>query len=202
MGSRIMAFPRRIGFLAAAVLVAGVAACGSPMVHFDHFDIAYSGGEVSAGAGDKLLVEVIGAPTPVGDGDETALRDAVTRAMREHGPQWFRTDYTSDAAEADDRRYRLRVLFGLPLTFNLTTVCKDRWLANRAVWQQASDLMAIAFCRGQRTLSAARGSVGELDTFRADSAGFGRFLGIASRIVLPSRNPLLIDDCFDPVDCP
>jgi hypothetical protein len=187
------------GLVVAAVL--GVAACGIPAIHFEHFDIAYSPGETAWGAGDALFVEVIGRPKSDPRLDDRAWQALVAGAIQDKGPQWFRTTYTTDASKAHDRRYRLRVLFGIPVNFNIDTACEDRWRHDHAKWRQASDLMAITFCRGQRELSAARGSVGKLGEFRPREEAFRDFIGIAARIVLPIRNPEFDTDCFDSIDC-
>ena len=194
-------FSRVIRGLALAAVL-GVAGCGIQAIHFDHFDLAYEPGEVAWGAGDALYVEVIGAPTPALRADQRAWRQLVVDAVDRYGPKWFVTDFTDDRSRAHDLRYRLRLLFGVPINFNIDTACEARWAADAVKWQQTSDVMAIAMCREQRELSAARASVGALEDFDPESGSFAGFLGIAARTVMPISNPILSPDCFDPIDCP
>jgi len=191
---------RSVGGLVAAAII-GLTACSGPMVHFDHFDLAYTRGETAWGAGNALFVEVIGRPKPDAELDDPAWRALVAGAVQAKGPKWFRTTYTTDPSKAHDPRYRLRVLFGIPVNFNIDTACEDRWPRDWAKWHQESALMAMAFCREQRELSTARGSIGDLGEFRPGDEAFRTFIGIVARTVLPIRNPLLDRDCIDTADC-
>ncbi len=177
------------------VLLGGLAACSGPAVYTNDFDVAYSRGEVLFASKSKpIRVEVFGQLKPDPALEEGALATAVARALRRSGPQWFPAHYTADdAVDSSDRRYKLRWLFNVPVTFPTRDTCADDTAAAASEWREPTGVFVAAFCRNERRLTWARGSTAGIES--ASSAEFYDLVGMTGRLLLPPRNPLLEGDC-------
>ena len=180
-------------------VILGVTGCGTATIHFSHFDSSYERKVAHLIAGDALYVEVIGAETLIHGANSREWQRLVVEAINKHGPSWLVTTFTDDQSLAHDKRYRLRVLFGVPANFNIGTACDGRWSADNAKWQQTSNLVVAAFCREQRELSAVRGTLGKSEVALSDRKGFQQFIGAVVRAALPRDNPHRV--CMEPSDC-
>ncbi len=185
------------GYLLARLflILGGLSACGGPAIYFNNLDVAYSRGEVLlATDGKALRVEVFGKLTPERPLEEGALARAVARALGRSGPHWFRVRYTtSDDDESSDRRYKIRWLFNVPTIFHTRGACADDMAGMASDWREATGLFVAAFCRNERSLTWARGSIAGVESI--ESAKFYQILGATGRVLLPPRNPLLWGDC-------
>ena len=191
-------------FVVAAALTLG--ACGAPAVFGTDHRTAYTPGEVLRAVNDgELRVEAFGSfgsdPRITGDQLEATL----ARTLQQHGPNWFRTTYTTAATGEGEPRHRLRWAFNVPAGFHNNDACRDGLAEAAAGWNEDTGLVVAAFCRSGRDASArlsgeglslgpsgqllsfARGSLGNITDI--DSPAFGRWVGSMSRGVLPPRNP-------------
>lgn len=202
----------RVSPFAVAIGLLGLGACAGPSVHFTDFYTVYDRGEVVyASRNGALKVEAFGRLSLETDLDAQALARAVAQTMSRHGPQWFRADYATEASEAVDSDYRLRWMFNVPAGFPMASACSDRVTAGAPEWVEATGLVVAAFCRGQRELSVARGSLGRPRTeARAGARAGARAWGAATltelvaamgRELLPQRNPDLKNDKCRVVPC-
>ena len=181
----------------ALVVVLCVAGCSTLSIHFNHIDITYEPRDVRLVAGDALYVEVIGAETLGFGATGQEWQRLVVEAANKHGPSWIVTTFTDNQSRANDLRYRLRVLFGVPMNFNIDTACDSQWSADRVKWQQTSNIVVAAFCSEQRELSAVRGALGESEAILSNRKEFQQNIGAVVRAALPSVNP---HHCFE-FDC-
>lgn len=177
------------------LLLGGLAACSGPAIYTNDFDIAYSRESVLfASKAKPIRVEAFGQMQPGSALQEGALAIAVARGLRGAGPQWFPARYTVDnAIDASDRRYKLRWLFNVPVTFRTRDACADDAAASASEWQEPTGIFVAAFCRNERRLTWARGSTAGIEN--AISAEFYDLVGMTGRLLLPPYNPLLQDDC-------
>jgi hypothetical protein len=191
----MMMTPRGYLFVCSLVLLGSLAACSGPAIHTNDYDVAYSRGEVLFASKSKpIRVETFGQLTPGPALEEGALAGAVVRGLRRSGPQWFVGRYTADSAiEASDRRYKLRWLFNVPVTFPTRDTCADDAAAAASEWREPTGIFVAAFCRNERRLTWARGSTAGIES--VTSAEFYELVGTTGRLLMPPRNPLLEDDC-------
>lgn len=182
-------------FACSLLLLGGLAACSGPAIYNYDYDVAYSRGEVLFASMSKpLRVEAFGRLKPGPALEEGALASAVAHGLRRSGPQWFRARYTADdAVESSDRRYKLRWLFNVPTIFHTRGACADDVAGMAADWREATGLFVAAFCRNERSLTWARGSIAGIES--VTSAEFYRIVGATGHLLLPPRNPVLDDDC-------
>ncbi len=182
-------------FACSLVLLGGLAACSGPAVYTNDFDVAYSRGEVLFASKSKpIRVEAFGRLKPGPTLEKGALAKAVARGLRRSGPQWFPARYTADdAVDSSNRRYKLRWLFNVPLTFPTRDACTDHAVASVSEWQEPTGVFVAAFCRNERRLTWARGSTAGIES--AASAEFYDLVGMTGRLLLPPYNPLLQSDC-------
>lgn len=173
-------------FITAAALAVG--ACGTPAVFGTDHRPAYTRGEVLRAVNDgEFRVEAFGSfgsdPRITGGQLEAAL----ARTLQQHGPNWFRTTYTTAATGEGDPRHRLRWAFNVPPGFLSNDACGDDLSKAAADWGEETGLVVAAFCRSGRHLGWARGSVGDITDI--DSPAFGLWVASMARSVLPPRNP-------------
>jgi hypothetical protein len=198
--------PAQAAVAGLAVLLLAVAACagtGSGVVYHSDFTAGYDRYSlVAAMSRAPLLVETYGAPGE--EQDQAEVSRATARALRQYGPLWLPRNYTASAADAGNGRYRLRVAYAVPQSFDRQQICNRAMdgaaleAARRSTDADSTRTIA-SLCRGETALGIADGSPGAERDIRSD--GFARFVGLLGREVMPRHNPVLQDDCvFRPCD--
>ena len=194
---------RNLFIILASLTVGG---CGAPAIFGTEHRPAYTRGEVLRAVNDgELRVEAFGSfgSDPKISGDQ--LEAKLVRTLQQHGPSWFRTTYTTAATGEGDPRHRLRWVFNIPAGFLSNDACGDGLAKAAADWGEETGLVVAAFCRSGRdpsvglsvgnlsfgrsgrSLSFARGSVGDITDI--DSPAFASWVGSMTRSTLPPRNP-------------
>ncbi len=179
--------------LSLAAMLAALAACGGPVIHFTDFDRSYSHGEVLyATRHGPLPVETFGRVTLDKSLQGETLERTVARALSRFGPHWFAAGFTADKGEDPEPTYRVRWLFNTPVTFRQFSACANGLAAQAGAWAAETGHVVAAFCRGKRLLSMARGSYGAPGT--TGPAAFSRFIGTMGLVLMPPINPDRDDD--------
>ncbi len=187
--------------LSLAGMLAALAACGGPAIHFTDFDSSYSRSEVLYATKDgPLPVEAFGRVMIEKSLQGEILERTVARALSRFGPHWFAAGFTADKGADPDPYYRVRWLFNTPVNFPPFSACANGLAAQAGAWSEETGLVVAAFCRGKRLLSMARGSYGPPGA--ADPAAFSRFIGTMGRVLMPLFSPDSRNDCGRRLACP
>lgn len=187
----------RLGLATAAVIALGGCAAigsGSGTVHFTNFTAGYD--PLSVSASMPLLVETFGSPAP--NLPQEAVTAASVEGLRRHGPPWTPRNFSGNLEDTGQRRYVVRIAYGVPQAFNGDVLCKDE-MSNAALQSAPgagdgdSSRTIAGLCRGARAVAYAEGS----PSADADigSERFREFVGLLGRRLMPFENPVLDDDC-------
>lgn len=191
--------PLHASMAAALAILLGVAACAGPRsgtVYNSTFTAGYDPFSLRAAMSRApLLVETFG--TPEEGRSQADVGRATALALRQFGPAWLPRNYTDSPADAGNGRYRLRVAYALPRSFDRQLLCAatmdDAVAAARGAGDTASRRSVAGLCRGETMLGIAEGAPAET---AIDGDSFPRFVGLLGREVMPRRNPVLDDDCI------
>lgn len=185
------------GAAALLLVLAACAGASSGTVYNSNFTAGYDPLSLYAAMSRApMLVETYGAPAegqnPAAAGRATAV------ALRQYGPPWLPRNYTDSSADAGDGRYRLRVAYALPRSFDRQHLCDTSMDAAtidaaRRTADTGSTRTVASLCRGEATLGIAEGAPAGTDI---GSEEFARFVGLLGREVMPRKNPVLDDDCI------
>jgi len=186
---------------AAGVLLATltIAACAPGNVRLTHQYVnpMYGAGQFAyAGAGRDLRVDVAGNPF---GGDAQAFGHAVTDAMQgQHfGPA---TNFTTSPDQAARSAYRVVMLFDPPRSFNPMQLCDGT--ASALPTQAGQDGVSVfgAFCRGNYSLSSAKGRVAA--AAGPDDPAFRQLVGrVTHALFPPDRRADPNDRCRTLMNC-
>lgn len=177
--------------LGAVALLAS--ACAGPVTYHSDVSTSYTKGDVLYATKDgPMAVEAFGH-VPF---DEPLQGEALQRyaadVLDRYGPQWFVGGFISATEKDPASRYRFRLLFNVPDTFQHNTACDDDLQAQAATWTEETGQVFAAFCLDDVAQSSARGSYGPPGTRLVGAVP--SLVGMMARDVLPSRNPNRDDD--------
>jgi hypothetical protein len=166
---------------------------GAPRTYGETVNSAYSPTEFGFGAARRdLWTQMRGDPFGLGD---QAFQAGVIDILAHHPPKPQPATFTTDPGDDADTDYRVVFLFDPPVSFTSGELCRLPLDLPKGGGSAKPLNAAAAFCRGQGTLTAVRGS---LDLAAGlDDPAFDALIGQMVDELFPSADPDEDDDdCF------
>ncbi|KLN60853.1 hypothetical protein WH96_10340 [Kiloniella spongiae] len=153
---------------------------------------AYTSGDAVLAANHSpikiVLQESVSSPEPGA---------AITSAMEQYGPKWFRATYSSTVADHNTQGYELRWIYNAPINANEDRLCDDDYGNSLEISKEPTHTLLAAFCRKSTFLSSIRATI--IEDLNTDK--FRKTVGYMGRKLMPIRNPDRIENCRTIEEC-